>query len=327
MDKTINTTNNQEVNAMTNAISNNVKISMPAQNALVLSNLSKLVPIEECAQAITVSCNKPLSLLDLVPEEEKAELMETIPLEMKKIRKLGIFDPTRNMAHINNALGNMFSARTYVDEKGLRYIEYVQRYSDGTFSPVMTIPQACIKIAVKYQFDFKEIKECGFRRVMENFVTEATINYAGRFRGPSEDEMDMQDILNTFCAVLELLPVVSDYKIQLTGEDFFYYLNNHIYELSYYHLFSNYKSYFPLTDSALSELAELMDMPKGHLLKKLKDEDLLYLTPSSRGYQTNVRIKSNNGKKETEWRYCIYKLAYFAEVDEHPPAVLGYDEF
>ena len=309
--------NNMEVSAMTNK--NTFNFAAVNSDSSLPADLSTLIPSEEAAQEITVSPVNKMDLTQLIPDDEREIAAEETLRDMGKIRNLGFFSPTKHMMRINNALGGMFSARLYEDEKGQRYVEYIQQYHDGSFSPVMRVPQSCILMAVRYKFVLENIEESRFRNMMKKYISEAMNDYYGKFRGSSEDDMDIKDILNTFCMVIEDLPVISDMKVEMTAEEFYWNVVNNVHQLMAAVTFDNYKAYYPLDEENIGELASMMGMKKLELLKKLKHLGFLYLTPSSKGYQTNVRIKHPNGSTDTQWMYCIYKFSYFAGIKEDAP--------
>lgn len=91
------------------------------------------------------------------------------------------------------------------------------------------------------------------------------------------------------------------------------------------------KAYYGLDIGGIEYLAHKMKMKKVDLLSKLKEYNFLYLTKSSRGYQTNVRFKIEPHEREvlekgdpslvgkdyaTEWMYCIYKMEYLGNAIE-----------
>lgn len=280
-------------------------------------NLSNFIPENELAQEITVAPVPMPEQLKTIPEEEKAIVKDATSDCVEKFRDLGFFSPAKGMCHIKNSLGDMISARIYEDRKGYRFIEYIQQYRNGSFSPVMSVPLSSIRIIAKKDFITEDIKDSRIRSKMEKFMLNAIEDYHGKFRGPVADEISVKDILNTLYRLADDLPVVSDMEVDLTGEMFYFSVVKNISELMIpASLAKNYKAYFPLEDDSMNDLASSMGMEKRELLKKLKQEGFLYLTPSSRGYQTNIRIKSPSGESYTQWMYCIWKLSYFAGVDE-----------
>ena len=80
-------------------------------------------------------------------------------------------------------------------------------------------------------------------------------------------------------------------------------------------LLCGHKAYYPLDNEGIMLLVEELDMKKSELLKKLKQYNFLYLTESSVGYQSTVRITvefEGEIDTRTEWRYCLLRLGYLA---------------
>lgn len=336
---TNNTTNNTEAEAMMNKTSNNnnmeavattdaktkkeertahMKQLLKAMNDnLLVKDFSKIIPEDERGQEISVTLPTIKDFMQNIPEDERDILPELVKGK-EKIRALGVFHSSNTMAHINNALGDSFSAEIYEDKTGHRFVMYLQKYKNGTSSPIMKIPQSCIMMMVQLKNANDASKKTAVHHKLEKDILEAADDYFGKFRGAPDELYDIKDIFNTLGVVLNMLPVYSDMTSELSGEEFYYCLVNKL--NSFYSLrpiFNQYKAYYPVDDNTLNTLAQEMEMSKIELLKRLRQEGLLYLTPSSRGYQTNVRVKGNSAESCTEWMYCIWKLTYFAGVDEN----------
>lgn len=256
-----------------------------------------------------------------VPDDEKALITKDEQTRIKKIRDLGVFSPVHGMANIKNALAGKFYAWIYEDPNGTRFIEYCERYSNRSYSPVMRVEQADIRIAARFQFISRNITERKIRNRVENFIVRAFDEYEGKFRGAQEDEFDIVDILKTLIDVLPKLPICSS-ESDVQEKETFYWDVVHYAKETYSGSFYEHKSYFALMDEDVQRIAKELGMQKKNLLLKLKRFGFLYLTPSSKGFQTNVRFKGQNGTF-TEWAYCIFKLNFFAGVEEikEPPLV------
>ena len=77
---------------------------------------------------------------------------------------------------------------------------------------------------------------------------------------------------------------------------------------------NKFNSYYALTEDDIGCMVEeLKKKDRISFLRELKDYGLLYLTDSSKGYQTNVRCRYDDGSSRTEWRYCILKLAHLRQ--------------
>lgn len=285
--------------------------------SLSLEVLPSLMPANEVAQNIVVIPAFKPETIKAIPKCEEAVDTDIVINDMNKIRNLGFFSPIKGMHLIKNAVRDMISARIYEDEKGYRYVEYVQEYSNHILSPIMSVKLSSMRILARWNFVLEDIEETRVRKAMEKFLLNAIDDYHGKFRGPIGDELEVKEILNALYWSSDRLPVISDMEEYQSGEPFYYNVMDKLHQLAGYVRFSQYKSYYPLDDTTISDLASSLEMKKMELLKKLKQEGFLYLPPSSRGYQTNVRVKNNDGSTDTQWMYCIWKLSYFAEVEEY----------
>lgn len=249
----------------------------------------------------------------MVLEEEAAADMEED--NYAKLRERGYFSPVRGMVSIQNALNNSLYAKIHTEKDGMRQIVYCQRYKSGEFSQMMSLSQADMMLASKYKFLSKDIQESAIRSRVSRFVLNAIGDYNGKFSGESEDCLEVIDIMNVLYAIMPKLPVDQDETDELSAEEFYRQVEHHVQDIEAYTIFPH-KSYYKLDESGIEKLAHLMGMRKKELLGNLKKHGFLYLTKSSRGYQTNARFPGNDGKKFTEWVYCIYKLKFFAGIAE-----------
>lgn len=267
-----------------------------------------------------VSPNIP-KFSSLVLPDEAAEAPDVKNDSTARCRELDFFSPVRGMINISNRLDGKLYAKLHEDESGKRIIEYRQRYQDGRYSPLMSIQQASMMIAAKFNFLSKDISERKIRSRISDFILDVNEEYYGKFRGAAADELNTIDILNVLYEALQYLTASSDSLSENEGEAFYQMVVYHINNLNSWSA-KSYKSYYALQEEDIGEVAGSMGMKKVELLKQLKRLDFLYLTPSSKGYQTNVRVKFPDGKSYTEWRYCIYKLAYFAGVEDDNGSVI-----
>ncbi len=277
--------------------------------------LSGLVPEEEqgIKDEVTVKLdNKSLYLP--VPEEEAAVSSDAETETARKVRELGIFSPVRGLASIKSASGKILHARIYENEEGMRSIECCQQYSDGSYSPKMKIPQAEMRMAARYRFVSKGIEESKIRNKIADFLYKMYKDYSDKFRGTQDDDMGIIDVLNLLYESMSRLPVYSEVAAEMDAETFYWMTVEQIKSVPSFKWY-DFKSYYPLDDVELGRVAKAMGMNKLQMLKQLKQHGLLYLTPSSKGYQTNVRFKNTDGTTYTERMYCVYKLEYFAGVE------------
>lgn len=250
----------------------------------------------------------------MVPEEETAAA-DAEEDNYAKLKEQGYFSPVRGMANILNVLNNSLYAKIHTDKDGMRQIAYCQRYKSGEFSQMMKLSQADMMLASKYQFLSKGIEESAIRRKVSRFVLDAINDYNGKFSGGHEDRLEVIDIMNALYAVKSGLPVDKDENSELSAEEFYRQVEHHVKDIEAYRIFPH-KSYYMLDNTGIEKLAYLMGMNETELLRKLDRHGFLYLTNSSRGYQTNARFHNDDGTSFTQWVYCIYKLKFLAGITE-----------
>lgn len=265
-----------------------------------------IAPDTEAVPSVT----KVLDNLALeVPEDERAEAGEADELE--EVRKLGVFEPTVGMANILDVLDNKVYARIYVDSDKVRYIEFCEQYSDGSFSPKMRAEQSSMLLAEKYNFIAKDVPEASLRNRISKFIFKMTEEYLGKYNGLDE-ALDIVEVLNVLLKVRGSLPVYETAPKELEPEQFYHQVIQTIKDQAFASP-NIHKAYYTLNYEEVTIVEKELGMKRGTLLPKLKEYGFLYLTESCKGYQTNVRFNWGKGDSSTEWMYCIYKLEYFTE--------------
>lgn len=253
---------------------------------------------------------------------EREELLESDAL--KKAVEKGFISPAIGMARLTNILGGKYYARICVDEDGNRRIEIRQKYEAGNYSPIIRIRQSDFLRAAHYKFGEANIQQKKLKNAVENFIFKLSSECLDKFDGMMS--FDVEEVLNALWKSYQSLPVCKDFYEEETPAEFY---KNVIKSLEDHYLIGGdfdeivrhgHKAYYPLTSDEIQIVAVDLDMKKSELLKKLKEYNFLYLTESSKAYQTNVRVTLIiNGKdyiNATEWRYCLCRLEYFAQVDE-----------
>lgn len=140
------------------------------------------------------------------------------------------------------------------------------------------------------------------------------MEYYGKFDG--DVVLDMAEVLPVLTSVLSRLPKSQDSADVLENPSLLYRqivncINNGT--IMYYST-NDRTSYYGLFEEQIDALAKHFGMKRLPFLKKLDEYNLLYLTASSQGYQTKVRIPAVGGmQSKVEWRYCIYKIEYFTQ--------------
>lgn len=256
-----------------------------------------------------VVCNDLVTVKIEIPEEERA--LEAVELdELDGAKKFGFFSPVQGMGHIKNALGDQFFARIYQRESGVRYVQYCQKYRDGSFSPKMLILQADMRIAARFDFISKGIPENKIRNKVSGFILATYTDYLGKFSGELEEEYGIEQILRVLLQAMPSLPVCMEEPDEMTPEDLYRSVIYYVKETALGKL-DEHRLYYTMDDECMEYVAEALKLKKKELLKKLKEYGLLYLAKSSRGFKTNVRVKYYDGSSDTEWFYCLYKLESF----------------
>lgn len=230
-----------------------------------------------------------------------------------KMKALNYFSPVRGMANIRNIFNDKLYAQVCVDEELNRTVEFCQQYQDGSFSPVIKLPQSEMRIAARAHFEVSEIKESALRNEVAKFVVKAYKDYYGKT--PSGEELDIVEVLNVLYYAIPQLPVKNSVPAELSGEALYRMMLLYISDCEFYPAWQK-SSYYLLDAEGIEKLAHKMKMKRLELLRQLDKHNFLYRTPSSDGYQTNVRIKEPDGGTSTEWFYCIYKLKFFAGIKE-----------
>lgn len=273
---------------------------------------------EESEHKVTIEMVDQINYEEYIPLDEREVPVEKRD-DCKTIDCSTLFSPIKNMARVTMNPNGTLYVGYYVDEKGNRFIAYVQQYKDGSFSPKMMIPQACIMMAQNYStLQAKDISG-GFKKAIAKDYVNAYQEYYNKFTGDNNvDMLDVKDILNALYTVQGKIPVCSNMYEEMTDEDFYW---NVINKMNLYccQVYTRaHKSYYSLEDCEIKALADSLGMKKIELLNKLRQAGFLYLTKSSRGFQTNVRLDDTF----TEWMYCIYKLPYFIGDKEQDSAEL-----
>lgn len=247
---------------------------------------------------------------DLIPKEEQAEEIET-PSEYANAKEIGYFSPAAGMAQLENVMDGCVYAAVMVDEKGNRYIQYCQKYSNGSFSARMSIAQSDLLFAATNNFMLTDIKIPVLKTKLNKFMTSVTEDYLGKFNG--DKPLNIQELLTALCGARNKLPVYMD-KVETTPEQFYLQVVealNKLYPEEDNWYWVHHKAYYALIDLQIEQTANEMQMDSKTLLEKLKEYKFLYLTPSSRKYQTKIRCE----KDKTDWAYCILRLEYLGKQE------------
>ncbi len=322
----------QEVNAMMdNAVKNfnreekimeNNRAEAMTDNANNMEATGTMVSKTEAQVAnretamITVETENMDVVSQMIDDDERAISSESVNKIQDMLRKVDQSALLR-MGHVRNVLNDALYARIYEDHKGFRYVDFCQRYNNNSLSPQMRISQDDLMTTAMYEYGTRSIDEAGtgVKRKISNFKAKVHKEYFGKFRGSFGDMLPVEDILYGIAIALHMLPVYSDDDRTLKRTEFYY----QVVEMAKNRpsqTVGKFNSYYALTEEEIGHIAQDLKKDRISFLRELKDYGLLYLTDSSKGYQTNVRCKYDDGTSRTEWRYCILKMDHLAGVEE-----------
>ncbi len=208
----------------------------------------------------------------------------------------------RKSLRITNQNGHTILVYNEEDEEADRKISFCQQYEDGTFSKILTISQADV-ITIIMAGNESDIFT---QSRAEKICVKLGLKYANSFFGTRKDVMTIREIVEMIAGELSYIPVYRDDLTEVERVEFYQKLVSRI-KVMTSQVLNDHKAYYPISTEDLKYLARNMGMSKVDLLKKLKKYGMLYLTPSSKGYQTNVRLNGTGEDSFTTWRYCILR--------------------
>lgn len=300
--------------------------------AIIPSDINSLIPAEEQAvdeanllvenqlpEVEVVTPSKDMSAM--VPDAEQG-IQVTEVHEYDAIIEQGYLTPAAGLACLktNTQCNEHIFAAVRIDAKGKRTVEFCQHYSDGSFSPLVEVRQSDLFYVNSFSFDSKNVKSTRLRAKVNKIMDKVTEDYMNILS--CNECLNIVDILKTLVVALPNLPEYAEEEKQLTPQEFYKQLiaakdGDCIATGEYLPpimCIDTYKSYYPFTTSEIIELARRMGLKKGELLMRLKRYNLLYLTASSNGYQTKIRlgIDPETGKELFQGLYCIYNMDYIS---------------
>lgn len=252
--------------------------------------------------------NAPLT----VQETSTTMMAETVDEQMDDYdRAVGYAMVTSRMqnpiAHhksrrITNRSGQTIFAYIEEDEEANRMIRFCQQYVNETFSKVITISQADV-VTIIMAGDTNDVFT---QSRADKICVKFGLKYGNSFSGTREDVMTIRDIAEMIADELLYIPVYRDDLTEVERVEFYQRLVGMIKGMTS-QVLNDHKAYYPISTEDIESLARNMSMTKVKLLKRLKRYDLLYLTPSSKGYQTNIRMNGTGKDSFTTWRYCVIR--------------------
>ena len=245
----------------------------------------------------------------LVPEEERAE-EKNLPEKYEEARKQGVFSSAAGMARIGNVLDGKIYAAIRVDDHGNRVVEFCQQYDNGDFSPRVSVSQADLRFAAMYKFVPEGIPVPRMKLRLGKFLEQVTLDYFGRVSGGMVYEPI--EILNALVATIDQLPEFRTNGEGWTAETLYAAVMDMVNGKTTPPMtpFGDHKAFMAFADFQIEAMAQHLEMKNGRELLKLLDQyHLLYISESSRGYQSRVYIEGT----QRDWAYCIYRAEYIAE--------------
>lgn len=351
-----NNTTNGEVQCMNSATENNNKeaeimtgknnrstgtrpltADIAAQNEIsyrnVLSNISEIIPAEEMAvsekehqesvEPLVVVKTIELwgGVIPEIPEDERSATDEKTYIDLKEPAKYGCFSPAVGMRGFEVNTGHVFYAQIFTDSKGNRWVKYCQQYKDGSFSPKMQIKQSELVIGASAlcNENNKKLKFMS-KNAVNKIIANARNDYYNKTAFPQEC-VSIEQIFVLLLCVYKSLPAEGDVlEAYDCPENLYAEVMAAIRKEPAWFENSPHKAYYALDAEQIEQIAQTLNMKRDLLLKKLKEYRFLYLTDSSKGYQTCVRFPAGKSEVEkeffpksyTQWSYCVLKLEYLA---------------
>lgn len=276
-------------------------VAMPdaAMDADIASAAEEKVEIEVSTTGVLAVPDEEKAIEDCEDEDERA---------LSLAREYGVFSPARGMAQIKGKFDNSIYAIINEPEDGQRSFDFCQRYSDGTFSAKVSVPQSDLFLAAMTKFNTSEVPATAMRSRMNRFLMKLMGDYLGTI---SRDEpYNVMEIAKTLYEQRNALPVRKAGG-GMPPEAFYQNLIRAIrspetgLSATSLVLGLSKKAYYAFFEqSDMDALARAMGLSRKAFIDKLEEYQFLYLTPSSRGYQTKIRVDGQS----SAWAYCIYKL-------------------
>ncbi len=299
----------------------------------ILSSISEIIPAEEKAvpEQNPLESIEPLTVVRTIepwggvipeiPENERGETDGETYIDLEAPAKYGCFSPAVGMKGFEVNTGHVFYAQIFTDQKGNRWVKYCQQYKDGSFSPKMQIRQSELVMGASAlcngdDISLKFVSKSAVNKIMAN----ARNDYYNKTAFPQEC-VGIEQIFMLLLCVYRSLPAESAMlEAYDCPERLYADVMAAIRKEPAWFGDSPHKAYYALDAEQVDRIAQTLNMKRDLLLRRLKEYRFLYLTDSSKGYQTCVRFPAGKGGVEkeffprsyTQWSYCILKLEYLA---------------
>lgn len=269
-------------------------------NNSVVEGVQKGYTLRHADNALTVQ-NTPIEKMAVTVDEDMDEYDRAVGNATPTLQGRNPMAYRKSM-RITNQNGQTIFAYIEEDEEASRKICFCQQYSDGTFSRTLTISQADV-VTIIMAGDGSDIFT---QSRAEKIGVKFGLKYGNTFSGTREDVISIRDIAEMIAGELQNIPVYRDDLTEVERVEFYQRLIGMIKGMTS-QMLNDHKAYYPLSTEDLEYLARNMEMTKVKFLKHLKKYDMLYLTTSSKGYQTNVRLNGTGKDSFTTWRYCVIR--------------------
>lgn len=270
---------------------------------------------------IFVSENTPLTLADLVDDEDKIVEAVEIPNKINKLWNLAARSSIRHLRQLNADLGGRIYAAICKNEKGEKHIVFAQKYNNDNFSEPVAIPQENLLSAFKQKLSSENAKAS---KAFQKFIDSVEKEYFKNFDGTTCEMLKVEEIVQLlFCSFSELPVYIADDSIY-ERQEFLKKIAETVRILPT-QMENHHPSYFTISADEIDYVAKEMGMTTTRFLKTLKEYGLLYLSESAKGYQNNVRFKNLDGSSYTRRAYCIFNFDYMAREDEEDDSGIGDD--
>ncbi|MGI5906751.1 MAG: hypothetical protein ACOX85_10955 [Candidatus Pararuminococcus gallinarum] len=252
-----------------------------------------------------------LSAPNLMVEHPEGD--EDIPMDERAVVEIGT-DTERAIMSIMNGTGAFVGGRGFVpvegtddrvlaciveNEKGTKVLKVMLARKDGTFFPTLEIAHADFVMACEYNFALPEKNNLFYGDIMR-FQKNTIRGVVDRL--PCDAGMDYMGVLNALKSSYRQLPIHRHVPNGASVATIYQAIMGYAYR---HNSASNPlvgEAYFRLDRSDMEKIAEDLEMTTKAICIELKEHGFLYLTESSKGFQTKVRV---DGLPMD--RYCIRK--------------------
>lgn len=231
-----------------------------------------------------------------------------------------------SMLGVKNLVGKFndsIFAKVIVDDNGNRHIEFYQKYSDGSFSPKITVKQSELLRAVLAEKNSTGNASKSELQRSKRFFDNVQEEYLGKLCLDCGEILNIHDVLLMLAAVMPKVRISQNSVVELRRIDLYQKVIETAKRTSVFTLqdFEEHRYFYAFSQEAFEYVAEVMGVTRINLLEKLDRFDLLYINDSSCQYKTNVRVHGEDGKTYTAWRYCIKIVKFQKDGDESSPIV------